>query len=181
VFAAGGRTGLTGLDDTLASGRLAGLRAARSLVSGDGDGDGGPRPDLDAAIEELEARPLEPAARSLAPAKSRASGKQFACLCMDVTAKELAFAVAEGFDSLELLKRYTTLSMGPCQGKSCLTSSVRLCADVTGRTVAETGSTTARPPWAAVALRTLAAQELVPRGETPMHDRNAHRERTLMS
>ncbi|HYT29250.1 MAG TPA: glycine cleavage T C-terminal barrel domain-containing protein, partial [Actinomycetota bacterium] len=131
-------------------------------------------------VVELGGRSPEAAAREQAPVASACAGKQFACLCMDVTAKELKFAVSEGFDSLELLKRYTTLSMGPCQGKSCLTSSVRLCADVTGRTVAETGSTTARPPWAPVALRTLAAQELVPRRETSMHDRHVDLGATFM-
>ena len=26
-------------------------------------------------------------------------------------------AIAEGFDSIELAKRYTTVTMGPCQGR----------------------------------------------------------------
>ena len=58
----------------------------------------------------------------------------------------LKTAVAEGFDSMELLKRYTTITMGPCQGKACMSSSQRLCASVTGSTFAETAPTTARPP-----------------------------------
>lgn len=28
-------------------------------------------------------------------------------------------AVAEGFDNIETLKRYSTVNMGPCQGKMC--------------------------------------------------------------
>ena len=28
-------------------------------------------------------------------------------------------AVTEGFSSTELLKRYTTITMGPCQGRMC--------------------------------------------------------------
>ena len=28
-------------------------------------------------------------------------------------------AIGEGFDSIELAKRYTTVTMGPCQGKLC--------------------------------------------------------------
>ena len=35
-------------------------------------------------------------------------GKCFACLCEDVTTKDLSYAIDEGFDSIELLKRYTT-------------------------------------------------------------------------
>ena len=52
-----------------------------------------------------------------APLLGDGDGKQFACFCMDVTSKELSAAVKEGFDSIELLKRYTTLSMGPVPGE----------------------------------------------------------------
>ena len=45
--------------------------------------------------------------------------KCFACVCEDVTDKDMKRALAEGFDSLELAKRYTTVTMGPCQGKLC--------------------------------------------------------------
>ena len=106
------------------------------------------------------------------PAPVQPHGKQFTCLCMDVTVKEMARAIAEGFDSVELLKRYTTLSMGPCQGKACLQSSVCVTAALTRRTVAETGTPTARPPWTPVALGTLAAGHLTPRKETAIHDRH---------
>src|SRR4029077_1268717 len=127
----------------------------------------------DHAIEELAAREPSPAERTLAPARIALPGKQFACVCMDVTDKELKYAVGEGFDSIELLKRYTTLSMGPCQGKACLTSSIRLCAAATRQTIPETGTPTARPPWTPVAMSVLAAEELVPRKETSMHDLHA--------
>ena len=108
----------------------------------------------------------------LPPEASAASGKQFACVCMDVTAKELKTAVAEGFDSMELLKRYTTITMGPCQGKACMASSQRLCGAVTGRSFAETSPTTSRPPWVPVEMGTLAGARLTPRKETTMHDRH---------
>ena len=35
----------------------------------------------------------------------------------DVSSKDLVAAVAEGFDSAELAKRFTTATMGPAQGK----------------------------------------------------------------
>jgi sarcosine oxidase subunit alpha len=92
---------------------------------------------------------------------------------MDVTDKELRFAVKEGFDSIELLKRYTTLTMGPCQGKACLTSSVRLCALATHRSVPDTGTPTARPPWVGVPMSVLAGPQFVPRKESAMHDQHA--------
>ena len=42
--------------------------------------------------------------------------------------KDLKRAIAEGFDSIELAKRYTTVTMGPCQGKLCHLNSIRLLA-----------------------------------------------------
>ena len=82
-------------------------------------------------------------------------------------------AVDEGFSSMELLKRYTTITMGPCQGKACMLPSQRLCAKATGSTFAETRPTTARPPWTPVELGTLAGPRLTPRKETTIHDRQA--------
>ena len=43
----------------------------------------------------------------------------FVCLCEDVEARDLEIAWGEGFRSTELLKRYTTATMGPCQGALC--------------------------------------------------------------
>jgi sarcosine oxidase subunit alpha len=166
VFAAGEVTGVRDLDSALVQGRLAGLEASRSLGLGDAH--------ADAAIAALRANaPSGPAAATLPAARIPAEGKQFACVCMDVTYKELRFAVKEGFDSIELLKRYTTLSMGPCQGKSCLSASIRLCALATHRSVPETGSPTARPPWIGVPMSVLAGEELVPRRESAMQDLHA--------
>ncbi len=184
LFAAGEVAGVRDLDAILAQGRAAGREAARWLgfrrpggpadgtVDGTADWAGGVEgvegPDVAAA----QAEPA-PAAATLPAVRIPADGKQFACFCMDVTDKELRFAVKEGFDSIELLKRYTTLTMGPCQGKACLTSSIRLCALATRRSVPDTGAPTARPPWVGVPMSVFAGEELVPRRETAMHDLHA--------
>jgi len=164
VLAAGHVLGARTLPSIVAQGRVAGLEAAIAL--------GLPEktPGALKALKRAARSGQDPV--SVPPLIGEGRGKQFACLCMDVTAKELSTGVKEGFDSLELLKRYTTLSMGPCQGKACLTSSSRLCAKVTGRSLAETGFTTARPPWAPIPLGVLAADRLVPRKETSIHDRH---------
>jgi sarcosine oxidase subunit alpha len=96
--------------------------------------------------------------------------KSFVCLCEDVTEKDLARAVAEGFDHIETLKRYSTVSMGPCQGKVCGATATELCARLTGRSVTTVGATTARPPAVPVELATLAAERRHhPIRRTPMH------------
>jgi sarcosine oxidase, subunit alpha len=112
-----------------------------------------------------------PAANNAPPAVSSASTDPgaFVCFCEDVMAKDVAQAVDEGFDHIETLKRYTTVTMGPCQGKMCQLASIGLCAAKTGRTIAETGVTTSRPPSAAVSLGALAGARHHPVKRTPMH------------
>ncbi|MCS7045421.1 MAG: 2Fe-2S iron-sulfur cluster-binding protein, partial [Gemmataceae bacterium] len=97
-------------------------------------------------------------------------GKRFVCLCEDVTVKDLAQAVAEGFDHVETLKRYTTIGMGPCQGKMCGLQGVEECANLTGRTKEPLAVTTARPPLVPVELAVLAAETRhQPVRRTPLH------------
>src|SRR5207344_1988515 len=162
VHAAGAVAGARSLEGAIAQGRLAGLEAGIALGNAPADAEEG--------IERLRA---EAAAEQdpvvLPPEVGAGHGKQFACLCMDVTNKELKTAVTEGFDSMELLKRYTTITMGPCQGKACMMSSQRLCGRATGQTLAQTAPTTARPPWVPVELGTLAGPRLTPRKETTIH------------
>ncbi len=99
-------------------------------------------------------------------------GKAFVCICEDQTAKDLRYAIDEGFDSIELSKRYTTVTMGPCQGKLCHLNSIRLYALETRTDEATVGTTTARPPWTPVTLSTLAGRPHEPAKRTAMHHRH---------
>ena len=56
------------------------------------------------------------------------SEKAIVCACEDVSVSDIDAAIARGLGDIESLKRYTGLGTGPCQGKSCLSSAVRLCA-----------------------------------------------------
>jgi sarcosine oxidase, subunit alpha len=96
----------------------------------------------------------------------------FVCTCEDVATKDLKRALAEGFDSLELLKRYTTVTMGPCQGRLCHLASVRLVAREQQVAESEIGRTTARPPWAPVELGVLAGRHHEPMKRSPLHFRH---------
>ena len=100
------------------------------------------------------------------------SGKCFVCVCEDVTTKDVKRAIKEGFDSIELAKRYTTVTMGPCQGKLCHLGSIRLYAQETRMYESDIGTTTARPPWAPVELGLLAGRELTPTRRTSLHWRH---------
>lgn len=98
------------------------------------------------------------------------SGKRaFVCLCSDVSSQDLCDGIAEGFDHIETLKRYTTATMGPCQGRMCQLSAIGVCARESGRSIAETGVTTSRPPNPGVTLGALAGTNHHPIRRTPMH------------
>src|SRR5262249_54868540 len=80
----------------------------------------------------------------------------------DVSAKDLRAAVAEGYDSAELAKRFTTATMGPLQGKLEMVNTVAVVADAIGAAIAETGTTPGRPPYAPVSLAALPAPGFSP-------------------
>jgi len=103
-----------------------------------------------------------------------ASGKDkcFVCICEDVTDKDVKRAIAEGFDSIELAKRYTTVTMGPCQGKLCHLPSIRLYARENETDEASIGTTTARQPWQPVELGLLAGRPHEPAQRTSLHHRH---------
>jgi sarcosine oxidase subunit alpha len=99
-------------------------------------------------------------------------GKCFVCVCEDVTDKDLKRAIAEGFDSIELAKRYTTVTMGPCQGRLCHVPAIRVYARENESDPATIGTTTARPPWGPVTLGVLAGRPHEPAQRTSIHHRH---------
>jgi sarcosine oxidase subunit alpha len=107
-------------------------------------------------------------------------GKCFVCICEDVTEKDVKRAIAEGFDSIELAKRYTTATMGPCQGRLCHLPAIRLHARETGTAEAAIGTTTARPPWQPVPLGLLAGRSHEPTMRTSIHHRHSELGATWM-
>jgi sarcosine oxidase, subunit alpha len=109
-------------------------------------------------------------AAAMIPAPPDTTNKRtFVCLCNDVTTEDLCDSVREGFDHIELLKRYTTTTMGPCQGRMCQLQAIGICARETGRAISETGVTTSRPPNPGVTLGALGGARHHPVRRTPMH------------
>ncbi len=100
----------------------------------------------------------------------------------DVSSKDLISAVREGYDSAELAKRYTTVTMGPVQGKLELVNAVAVIAEANGATIAETGTTTWRPMYAPITLGALAGRKFEPvrySAMQPWHE--AHHARPLVA
>jgi methylglutamate dehydrogenase subunit C len=91
----------------------------------------------------------------------------------DVTVKDIKLAKQENFTSVEHLKRYTTLGMATDQGKTGNVIGLAIMAELTGRSIPETGTTIYRPPYTPVALGTLAGRsrgkEFKPFRLTPSH------------
>ncbi len=102
-----------------------------------------------------------------------APGKAFVDLQHDVTADDIRIAHREGFQSVEHLKRYTTLGMATDQGKTSNVAGLAIMAEARGLPIPEVGTTRFRPPYSGVSLGALAAErhgELKPERLTPMHD-----------
>lgn len=106
---------------------------------------------------------------TMPPDRDPSSKRAFVCLCSDVSSQDLVDAIGEGFDHIETLKRYTTTTMGPCQGRMCQLPAIGVCARQTNRSMAETGVTTSRPPNPGVTLGALAGARHHPTRRTPLH------------
>jgi sarcosine oxidase subunit alpha len=168
LHAAGELVGAEGDEAAAISGELAGREAAHAL--------GRDSDDSRRRVTELRAQLSDDSSRepvAVAPAVSGTGrGKCFACLCEDVTSKDIGLSIDEGYDSIELAKRYTTVTMGPCQGRMCQLPSVRLMAQQTGQSLAEVGVTTSRPPWLSVPMGILGGRPVEPAKRSSIHGRH---------
>ena len=115
----------------------------------------GPEPDLAA-----DAR--TPLARAPHPELFRASTHGIVDFSEDIGSLDLLLAAAEGYDSVELAKRYTTATMGPEQGKLETVNTVAVLAEARGETIAEVGTTVWRPPYAPLTLGVLGGRVFEP-------------------
>ena len=103
------------------------------------------------------------------PALFRSSTHGIVDYSEDVTSRDLIGAVEEGFDSIELAKRYTTATMGPVQGKLETVNAVAVVAAANRQGIAETGTTVWRPPYAPISLGALAGCNHEPVRRSPLH------------
>lgn len=158
VFAAGRMNGVYELDARLADGRRAGLAAAAHLGRHAG------------AIPEIARSAAAPSHPY--PVVEQSRGKAFVDLDEDVQLKDIKHAVQEGFDGVELLKRYSTFGMGPSQGKIANTNTIRVLARLRGDGMDEIGSPTARPFYHPVPLSHLAGRGFHPHRRTALDARH---------
>ena len=104
------------------------------------------------------------------PIVAHARGKEFVDFDEDLTIGDLRTAFREGFDSVELMKRYSTIGMGPSQGKLSNMNGVRILARLRGSDVNAIGVTTTRPFTYPVPMGVLAGRRLRRQWHTPMDE-----------
>ena len=170
VHAAGAVAGFDDVMSAQLSGSVAGATAALAL------GFGGTREQRQLEKERARLDALGSPVTSVPPPAfshdGRRGGKSFVDLDEDVTVKDVKQAVEEGYDSIELSKRYTTATMGPSQGRFSQLAAVRVLAAHTSRPLDEIGLTTARPPWSTVPLGVLAGRPFEAAKRSSIHQRH---------
>ena len=185
VTLAGGVNGASGMDEITGQGREAGARAAGASLANS--------PSFSADVPHIE-----PATSTLPAVPPGKGARTYLCFCEDVSVHDIEQAIDEGFADVQTLKRYTTTTMGPCQGKMCGGALAGLCAAYAGPTTPSslahghsggegfpqstsqhvdasrpgfrTGDlfTTSRPPYQPVPLAVLAGRERLPLKRTPL-------------
>jgi methylglutamate dehydrogenase subunit C len=99
----------------------------------------------------------------------RSKGKAFVDFQNDVCADDIALAAREGYDHVELAKRYTTTGMATDQGKLSNVNAIGLLAQALGVTPAAVGTTTFRPFYTPVSFGALAGTHRGPRFRPVRH------------
>jgi sarcosine oxidase subunit alpha len=155
--------GVFGLYAALADGYAQGEAAARAAGCGT------------AASRAFAVSAIEPAQGGMLGAVPGAHEEPaFVDFQNDVTTKDLALAVREGFRSVEHVKRYTTAGMATDQGKTSNMNALGIMSQITGAPIPEIGLTTFRMPYTPVTFGTLAGPArhdlFDPVRCTPIHD-----------
>ena len=78
----------------------------------------------------------------------------------DVTVKDVGLAHQENFRAVEHLKRYTTLGMAGDQGRTSNVLGLAVMAELTGKTIAGTGTTIYRPPYTPTPIAAFAGRSV---------------------
>ena len=127
--------------------------------------------DLELAAKPLAMRP-EAQVNFPWPIFPHPKGKDFVDFDEDLQVRDIINATKIGYRDVQLVKRYSTVGMGPSQGRHSALPTARLVAASTQRSISEIGVTTARPPFEAEKLAHVAGRAFDPYRQTPMHKRH---------
>jgi len=79
------------------------------------------------------------------------------CRCEEVTEADIHQAYAEGYRTVEDLKRLLRIGMGPCGGRTCMPLLLGMVARLAGVPVAQVAPAVSRPPLKPLELARYAA------------------------
>ena len=158
LLTAGACRGLTGVKSLLADGEYQANRALAQL---------GLKVFNEGRAPEIEPKP---GVKNTAHA---GKGKAFVDFQNDVTRSDIEQAVREGFDDVELMKRYTTTGMGTDQGKTSWANAGSVFYQCMENPPEKNCHATSRPPYSPVLFGGLTgartAQNMSPVRRTPFH------------
>ena len=155
VFAAGKVNGVFDLKARLLDGQRAAVEASNYL---------GNASELITVTNPEMASPSHPY-----PIVNHPKGKNFVDFDEDIQVKDFINAAKEGFDNIELMKRFTTVGMGPSQGKHSNMNAIRILARIRQLPVEKIGTTTARPFFHPTPIGHLGGRSFHPHRYTAMH------------
>ncbi len=189
IYAAGDVTGIHNLQIAMLQGRFAGFQAATELTDErdqskastalESQGSNGTA-ELSEKLKVLTEQYIAQSHPGLLYTAPGEKGKRIVCICEDITEKDMKLAIEEGYDDLEPLKRYTTFTMGPCQGKMCSLICTAIHAKETGLKLSETRRTTSRPPYQPLTLGLLNGPPHRPVKLTALHHKHMALNATMM-
>ena len=107
------------------------------------------------------------------PVFSHSKGRNFVDFDEDLQLKDFFNAAQEGYDNIELLKRFSTVGMGPSQGKHSNMNAIRILARIRNEPIGKVGTTTSRPMFHPVPLGHLAGRAFSLERQTPLAARHA--------
>ncbi len=99
-------------------------------------------------------------------------GKEFIDFDEDLTVKDIINSVKDGYDDIQLVKRYSTAGLGPSQGRHANLNTIRVVGAVTGKPLEAIGTTTYRPPLVPEKFAHMAGRAFEPTRLTSMHRRH---------
>ncbi|MBN8994036.1 MAG: sarcosine oxidase subunit alpha family protein [Rhizobiales bacterium] len=177
---AGGCRGTYELDACIGEGHAAGREAAAAArrspavsATVSGDAPAAPLPGGERSSQPGDAERGRDVAGEGALPRRKIPKRAFVDFQNDVTVKDLALALREGFRSIEHVKRYTTTGMATDQGKTSNMTALEFVATSLGKAVPAVGTTTFRQPYTPVTFGVIAGAArgdlFEPVRRTPIH------------
>ncbi|QPM89990.1 sarcosine oxidase subunit alpha family protein [Pseudooceanicola algae] len=167
VLTAGAASGAQTLSETLGDAGEAGRLACERLGLAPGD-------HQPAQVTEPAEIPLAPAWVMPEGADYKLRSKSWLDFQNDVKVTDVQLAAAEGFESVEHAKRYTTLGMATDQGKLSNINGLAILSKELNVTIPEVGTTTFRPPYTPISMGAIAGSArdaaFQPLRKTPLYD-----------